>query len=253
MFQYLPELYLKIIIDAWRRFQGSLILVPAQLVLFCGYILISIAASPFGILRGLIVYIAQAAALTFYLGWLRDAHSSYKVRWRDLKEFDWGLFQGIISILFILWIFEWVLKMLTTGMHISWPFYMLQICTVILLNSLPESLYISRYEGLQAVEESFNFTQRNYIEWFIPYLVIFIPIILYTGLSVESLILNSQIFYPPATFIMAAGILGDGEVSQYLFLALGMAFAHFYMLFRARLYLELESGNRRQRLFRTRQ
>jgi hypothetical protein len=248
-FTYLKDLYINTFFEAARRFKGSLRVVLATCVLAILWQILLPLISPLGMAGGFLRALIEAACLTFYLGWLRDSLSQTKVSFADLKEFDWSLFQSVISILFILFLAQWALQMLTTSMDAGWSFFILQLLFVVLLNSLAEVLYIARIDGWQGVQESFNFTQRNWIEWYLPLLPLVLPLAIYSY-SIVAVFAQMHVLLPTAFLLEYLRLLGNPGPFLFVILPALLALSHFIMLFRGVLFKELEGGNRRQRIFR---
>lgn len=249
MTAYLLKIYLDSAHDAFIRLKKSWIVLAGILVLILGFLFVSSVARQLGFLGGILLSIYQALAITFYLGWLRDSRQSQRVRLEDLKELDWGIFQSVISILFILWICDWVLVMLGTGMDSGWSRVILQLLIVVILNSIPETLYLANRDGMDAVQESFSFTTRNWIEWFLPYIVLLSPLLLMGGASLPLLLSQANLFFPAVNLITVPSFLFPGL--SILTIPMGLVLAHWFMLFRGKLYQELDVGSRRQRMFKS--
>ena len=249
MVAYLFKIYLDSAQDALYRLKRSWSVLAGIFVLILGFIFVSAIARQLGFIGGILLSIYQALAITFYLGWLRDSRQSQRLRFEDLKELDWGIFQSVISILFILWIFDWVLVMLGTGMESGWSSMILQLLIVVLLNSIPETLYLTNRDGMDAVQESFSFTTRNWIEWFLPYLVLLSPLLLLGGASLPLLLSQANVFFPSVLLISVPSFLFPGL--SIISIPMGLVLAHWFMLFRGKLYQELDVGSRRQRMFKS--
>jgi hypothetical protein len=250
MGSYLVKIYMLAALDASQRIRGSWSAIVGLLALALGLLLINTVSVHLGILGGFLQSIYQAVAITYYLGWLRESSQFRRLRFSELKSFDWGLFQSVISILFILYLLQWGVVMLTTGMNAGWAFAILQMLVVVLLNSLPETLYLTRRDGMDGIQESFSFTTANWIEWYLPYLIILSPLLLMGGYSLPTILAQTHIFSPALAVISVPAILFPGL--QVLVLPLGLILSHWFMLFRAKLYQELEGGSRRQRIFKSR-
>ena len=140
--------------------------------------------------------------------------------------------------------------MLGTGMDAGWASIILQLLFVVLLNSLPETLYLTRRDGMDGIQESFSFTTKNWIEWYLPYFIFLSPLLLLGGGSLLLIISQTNVLLPAVPILMIPFFIFPGL--QMLCLPLGLILAHWYMLFRAKLYQELDTGSRRQRLFKSR-
>lgn len=249
MFAYLLTVYKACARSAWKRLQGGWIVVFGLLALGIGWIAVRIVAQSLGMLGGLLMSIYEAVALTFYLTWMRESVESRKLALSDLKQFDVGLLQSIVSVLFLLYLGSWALTMVTTGIQASWAHAILTMLFVVLLNSLPETLYLNRRDGMDAIQEAFAFTTRNWIEWYLPFVLIILPIVL-SGKDWLILLSQTNVFFPALAVVIVPFYVLPGL--GLALLPFGLLLAHFYMLFRAKLFTELEQGSRRQRIFKSR-
>ena len=247
---YLLKIYLVATKDAFQRLQGTWSVLLGMLALACGFVAVTLIGSQLGIIGGFIASLYQAIAITYYLGWLRESSQFRNVRIKELKNLDWSLFQSVISILFIMYLVQWGVAMLSTGMNGSWASVILQLLFVVLLNSLPETLYLTRRDGMDGIQESFSFTTKNWIEWYLPYLIIVSPLLLLGAASLPELLAQTNVFFPAMAVITVPVLLFPGL--KLVMLPLGLILAHWFMLFRAKLYQELDTGSRRQRMFKSR-
>lgn len=250
MGSYLLKIYLLSAKDAFERLKSSWTVLVGLIALAVGFILANIISAQLGVIGGLIRSLYEALAISYYLAWLRESSQYRKVRINELKIIDWGLFQSVISILFILYLFQWGVVMLGTGMNAGWASIILQLLFVVLLNSLPETLYLTRRDGMDGIQESFSFTTKNWIEWYLPYLIIVSPLLLLAGISLPEILAQTNVFFPAMPVITVPFYLFPGLLT--LSLPLGLILAHWFMLFRAKLYQELDKGSRRQRMFKSR-
>lgn len=250
MLVYLSKIYGTAALDATQRLKGSWPVLIGMLLLVVGFILINSIAAPLGILGGFLRGLAEAFAITYYLSWLQESSQYQRVRLGQLKVMDWSLFQSVISVLFILYLFQWGVTMLTTGIDARWAMNILQLLFVVLLNALPETLYLTRRDGLDGIQESFSFTTRNWIEWYIPFLIILSPMLLQSGASLPLILAQTHVLFPALAVVSVPSYFLP-EIPLIL-LPLGLVLAHWFMLFRAKLYSELDSGSRNQRIFKSR-
>ncbi len=246
---YLKGLYLSCISQALKRTRNSLVVLIGVCCLVVVWYMSAGFFSQLGIAGGFLRALLEAACLTFYLSWVRDSLQQNRVRISDLKEFDWGLFQAVISVLFILFLLQWVVTMLVTGMDAGWVYFILKLLFVLLLNSLPEVLYISRIDGWSGVQESFSFTYRNWIEWYLPTVLLLAPV----GLQFDRLAVifaKAEVLLPTSILLEYPDLFAGSPLLMMLSIPVLIVFSHFMMLFRGVLFQELEGGNRRQRIFR---
>jgi uncharacterized membrane-anchored protein YitT (DUF2179 family) len=124
-----------------------------------------------------------------------------------------------------------VLSGVTNGALI---YFMIQIALYVFLNPIPELIYQSRASGLELLSASYNFIIENWIEWFIPNIVL--TVLGYFLLN----LLGSLVFGMPALVQSFLRLFGLGLCLTYV------------MVFRGFLFAELQGTTRRSREYRYR-
>ncbi len=227
------------------------IILPASIAAF---IITIVAATPLqslGIVGGFVLGLIQTALLSLYYSWLSETHSKQKIGLKDLFNMDWSLFMSVISVAFLIWIIQWITLTLINGLHVEWIAACVMFVLIVVFNSLPETIYIHRYESTQAMQESFSFIQKNWIEWYIPFFILLSPWIIASPSEISMIMANTYVLFPVSILIMVPSgwVPGLGMMATTL---LGIVLANWFMLFRAHLFSALESGTRRQRAFKAR-
>ena len=116
-------------------------------------------------------------------------------------------------------------------------------------------MYIHRYESIHALGHAAQFTRENWIEWFLPLLLLLSPLFLFAPSLLAIIFLNSSSEFLPSIILVQAApslaaILGlSGEWIGLVFSIIGVVLAHWFMFFRGFLFKDLESGSRRRRMF----
>ncbi len=210
---------------------------------------------PFGMAGGMILGLVEIAFLTMYYSWIARTIQREKLKAHNFKEFDTSMFFSLISVSFIIWMVEYVvgLSAIPSGNSMMVSFVRLGI--VILFNALPEVIYINRMESIPALQESASFTIRNWIEWYLPFALIIFPWLL-SSLDVVSLVLSQTHPLLPVLMVVTSPALllrASSEIAALGVTLLGVALANWFMLFRGHLFMALQSGSRRQRVFVARQ
>ncbi len=204
----------------------------------------------FGIVGGFILGIMQICFMTLYLGWMRDTLERDTLRLKSLFVFDAGLFFNVISVAFIISIFGWILQQLTLGMNAGVFLAAVNLVLVILLNSIPEVIYIHRMESLNALQHAFQFTKDNWIEWFLPFLICLLPILTVSAWAIPIIISMLNPLFPPFAVVLV--FLYASPAYFYFLIPVIVICANWYMLFRGHLFKELETGSRRRRIYNMR-
>lgn len=237
-------------------------IIPASLALFLLHSLLANLLQGLGMAGGFVLGMIQITLLSLYYGWLSDTAHGQKLRFKDLASLDYSLFSDILNAAFILFLIGFVLQTLSRGTSLGNLQLIMQLVIAVVLNALAEAVYLSRRQGLDALSHAADFMRHNWIEWIITWLVPLIPAF-GAGLGYFALMLATSEPLLPA--LLPAGVLlraalgfappemfFSGELG---FLALGgtilvTTLVNWLMLFRADLYLWLDSSSRRSRAFR---
>lgn len=131
-----------------------------------------------------------------------------------------------------------------------------------MLNPAPEVIYQLRHGSpLEVFKSSYDFVLENWIEWFLPLVILLGPLGLTFFLQLSTRLgrgagLNfMQMLVLPVTALSAwlAQIGVPEGISSILVLVLAPPAAVFMFLFRGHLFHALHTSSRRQRLFKTSQ
>jgi len=187
------------------------------------------ALDPFS--GGLLIGLAQSAALSIYCFFLGGLVANQKVGLDQLRTGIGAYFWSWISIFFVLWIVDLVLgPLFKANPDLATPY---SLVLLIALNTVPETIYLKGTRGgIETIQRSFGFLQEHWIEWFIP-----------NGLVLGAAFALSLF---GAVFLVfgAAGAVVSGLVVGVLL--------HVYAVFRGFLYEALDGSTHRQRMFRAR-
>lgn len=191
--------------------------------------------APFGLIGGILLTAIAAACTSSGLHLLDNITRGGKVALRDFATGFTVYIWEILTIGFILWIPMTLLSRaaITTP---EGPLIVLgvRIILYVVLNVIPELIYQSRLSGVALLSASYEFIVANWIEWFLPnVLIAAVGFLLLDGLG-------SVAVYLPL-FLQSfciASIFG-------LFLT-------FLMIFRGVLFSDLSSTTRRSRIYRYR-
>ena len=246
------QMYADCAAEASRSLTRNWIILPASVLLAASAFLAAALLGPLGMVGGFIVGLAWTALLSMYYSWLADASSRQKLSFADLPRVNYPLFMAIISVAFLLWIIEWIAGSLVQGLNASWIMACLRLGIVLVFNPLPETIYSHRYESSTAMRESYNFISKNWIEWYLPFVVLMAPWFIASPHRVPVLLSQTYPLLPSSVLVFgpAEWFSGIGTLSA---VTIGIILANWFMLFRAQLFSALESGSRRQRAFKAKQ
>jgi hypothetical protein len=125
--------------------------------------------------------------------------------------------------------------------------FVVTLILLVILNPIPEVIYLGRSDGLGMFQESLDFLRENWLEWFLPLLLLTI-LSLGFPLPFMSPLQVGQLGFP---FMSAAGLL-TGSIESLFWNVLGMLLLFALMVFRGLLFRALFGSSRRQRIFRSR-
>lgn len=191
--------------------------------------------SPLGFVGGMLMTVVAAACFSSGLHVIENIIRMGKVNLKDfIKGFSVYLWE-ILGIAFILWI---PMTLLSRASYATpeGPLILrvVQLLLYVILNAVPELIYQSRVSGVALLSASYHFIVENWIEWFLPNVLIAVAAYLLMGF------LNGLAARMP--FFL-----------QVLFVASALGlFLTFLMIFRGVLFAELNSTTRRSRVFRYR-
>lgn len=242
--------------NASRALKRNWLIVPASAVAYRLFLLVGDLFGQMGFGGGLIVGLIQILFLSVYYCWVRDSVEKDRVTMQSLTKIDGSVFSAVINTAFILFIAKFLVASLIQGLNLAWVPILLQFGIVIVCNALPEVVYQHRYDGMTAIAEAAKFTRENWIEWFIPFIVILIPWFLISPDTALVLIAKLDEMLPATAVYQTFALIplvvhGSDALNQIVAIVLGIVGFNWYMLFRGFLFRDFETGSRRQRAFRS--
>jgi hypothetical protein len=227
-------------------------LLPATLVLFVLFQLSLHLFAPLGLAGGFLVGMLSLILLCYFYSWIAEVVSNRSIPWTKKSSylFEPNLFFSLLSAAFILYLFQLVVSAFTQGLQEAQLLVpSVKLIVVIIFNALAEVVYIHRYQGLAAFSYSAQFVRDNWIEWFLPFLLLFIPWLM-AGPLIFFLALSSVNPLMPSLFAVTSVLRAFEDTNALLMVLISLMFALWYTIFRGYLFKELDSGSRRQRMFR---
>jgi hypothetical protein len=231
-------------------------------LLFVG---VSRIAAPLGIAGGVILGIVNALLVGATLRLIEQSLSAARtIQFTDVTDSFGHYFWDVIGVGFVLWIPTMLLDMGMQanpyGQFLSSAFLLL---VFILLNPAPEVIYQIRHDSsLEVLKTSYQFILEHWIEWFLPFAILILPVVLSPSGLLEFFSLSGrvgrgagldffQILLLPFTaiggWLSYVGFDSEGQGIVLLLLTPPMAMA--ILLFRGHLFALLRGSSRRQRLF----
>lgn len=222
-------------------------------------------AGPLGMVGGLILGIVNALLVGATLRLIEQALSATRtLQPADVMQSFGHYFWDVISVGFVLWLPMMALEMGVQanpyGQFLSSAALLLLF---VLLNPAPEVIYQARHDSpLDVIKTSYEFVLEHWIEWFLPFVLLLLPVVLSpTGLRefveiasgvgrgaglglIQFLLLP---FAVVGSWLAYAGL--DPDAQELLLLLLTPPAATAILLFRGHLFALLRGASRRQRLF----
>jgi hypothetical protein len=222
-------------------------------------------AGPLGMVGGLVLGLVNAVLVGATLRLIERAlNATRTIQPSDVMESFGHYFWDVISVGFVLWLPMMALDM---GVHANPYGQFLSsaalLLVFVLLNPAPEVIYQARHDSpLEVIKTSYEFVLEHWIEWFLPFVLLLLPVVLSpTGLSefVEifsgvgrgaGLGLIQFLLLPFAVIGSWLAYVGlDPEAQELLLFVLTPPAATAILLFRGHLFALLRGASRRQRLF----
>ncbi len=191
------------------------------------------------ILSGIVIAIITAAFISNYLYLLFNIINYDRVNIQIFKDgFKYFLWK-IYGVLFIAYLGSYLLAILSNVLGglafiINIVIY---LGILILLNPLPETIYLKSYSSWESVQSAFEFMRENWINWLLPNFILLGALYLITGNVLTNL------FTTHLSFNM---IFNLTNIVLYI---LGQVIFSFTMIYRGHLYKMLSGSTRRKRMF----
>lgn len=255
MAQATGQMYWLSAVEATKSLRRNWIIIPASfaasVIFFVAYSLLG----GIGFAGGLFIGLLQIALISLYYSWISETINREKLKLKDIVVFDYSLFSTTISVAFILFIAQFIISSLINGLGVDWIMSILGLAILLLFNALPEVIYVHRYEGMYALGQAERFTRENWIEWYLPFVVLLAPLIAINPIQVLDMLSGIDALLPAMPLVHVAFLLFPpyGTGALLLGLLVGVSFLNWFMLFRGVLFKELETGTRRQRIYRAKQ
>lgn len=208
----------------------NIVIVKVVLTLFTGIL---------SIFAGIALAIVSASLISNYLYLLFNIINYDKITIQDFKDGFTYFLRKVYTIFFFAWIGSYALELIQGIIGIN-PLIVNLIITIsvfVLLNPLPETLYLKVLDPMDSIMYSIDFMKENWINWLIP------NIILYTGIYYLTGNIITGIFN---TYIYSGLSLSGFGILKYLG---GQILFSFTMIYRGYLFKLLSTSTRRKRMY----
>lgn len=259
------HLYRQVFYATGRSLAKSWVAMLALIVFAVLFLGAARIVGPLGMAGGFLLGIINALLVGATLRLIEQSLSGARpLRFADVTESFGHYFWDVIGVGFVLWLPTMLLEMGMQanpyGQFLSSAFLLL---VFILLNPAPEVIYQVRHNSpLDVFKTAYEFVVEHWIEWFLPFAILILPVVLspsglqeffsLSGLVGRGAGLNFfQMLMLPVTAIEGwlsyVGIDSGGQGIILILLTPPVAMA--ILLFRGHLFAALHGSSRRQRLF----
>ena len=259
------HLYRQALQATWRSLMRSWVMVAALI----GFALLFVGAArivgSLGMIGGVLLGLVNALLVGATLRLIEQSLSAVRtIQFTDVTESFGHYFWDVIGVGFVLWLPMMALDMGTQANPYGGFFSSaVMLLLFILLNAAPEVIYQIRHDSpLDVFKASYEFVLEHWIEWFLPFALLALPIVvspsgiqeffnLSTGIGRGAGLNFFQLILLPFTLIGGwMSYVGLDPDAQWVFLLLLTPLvATTALLFRGHLFALLRSSTRRQRMF----
>ena len=196
----------------------------------------------FWILAGLVLIVSTSALISNYLYLINCIIERGSFKLDDFKSGFTAYLSKIWGILFIGYVASIIINTLLMpgfrrGFNPMGLGVIINFLAFVLFNALPETIYQKHYNLWESIKYTVEFVRDNWIEWFIPNLILILLLYLFTG----KLLLGIFNYHLPFRVSLS-------PLSIILYIV-GQIWLSFMMIYRGYLFEILSTSNRRKRLF----
>ncbi|WP_249168601.1 hypothetical protein [Alkaliphilus sp. B6464] len=211
-------------------------------------IILLMSLGSFWILGGLVWIIATSALISNYLYLLNTILNRGYFNFQDFKDGFTPYLRKVWSILFISYVANLIIgfisPMIVSSIGPNAFSLIIVFLTFIFFNPIPETTYQKYYGPWETVTYTINFVRDNWIEWFVPNIILLVIFYFITGGYINIFGIISNVFNYFISFsTMFTSIRG------LLAYFIGQVWFSYFMIYRAYLFETLSASNRRKRLF----
>ncbi len=191
------------------------------------------------IFAGIILALVSASLISNYLYLLFNIINYNKITFQDFKDGFKYYLRKVYMIFFFAWIGGYLLDAIRGLMGFN-PYILNLIITfsiLVLLNALPETLYLKVLDPMESIMYSVDFIKENWLNWLIPNLILYTVLYLVTGRIVTN------------TFATHMNIGFGFNAIAWIRYLIGQGIFSFIMIYRGHLYKLLSTSTRRKRMF----
>lgn len=203
------------------------------------FIVFTLFRGALGLIGGIIIAIFSASLISNYLYLLYNVINYNRLKLQDFKDGFTYFLRKVYVVFFYGWIGSILLsvfyRLLGTNAYIL--SLIVNISILILLNPLPESIYLKSRDPMGSIIYAFDFMKENWINWLIPNIV-FHGILFYLTGNIITNLFTTNVNMGFGMDIMS---IAKFLIAQVLF--------SFIMIYRGHLFKLLSTSTRRKRMY----
>lgn len=191
------------------------------------------------LIAGIIAAVVSAALISNYLYLLYKVINYGKIKLQDFKDGFTYFLRKVYGVFFFAWIGSYLLSIVgrAIGPNIIALNAIISLSILVLLNALPETIYLKSLDPMDSIVYSLDFMKENWLNWLIPNVLLYLSIYIVTGKIITNLF---------ATSISGGIFFGGANIIVYL---IGQLLFSFTMIYRGHLYKLLSTSTRRKRMY----
>lgn len=191
------------------------------------------------IIAGLIAAVVSAGMISNYLYLLYNVINYDRITFQDFKDGFGYFLRKVYGVFFFAWIGSMLISTIggMFGPNRVILDLIISFSVLILLNALPETIYLKSMDPMGSIMYSFDFIKDNWYNWLIPNAILYFSLYVITGNIITNLFTTS---------IPVGMLFGGANIIKYL---VGQLLFSFTMIYRGHLFKLLSTSNRRKRMF----
>ncbi|MFW5647874.1 MAG: hypothetical protein ACOCG5_02180 [Candidatus Alkaliphilus sp. MAG34] len=211
-------------------------------------IILSMSLRYFGILGGIVSIVVTSALISNYLYLLDTILKRGYFKFQDFKDGFTPYLSKIWSILFIGYVAKLILDFISpTLMTLIDPgalSLIITFLTFMLFNPIPEITYQKHYGPGETIMYSIDFVRDNWVEWFIPNIILLAVFYFLSGRSLSIFRIVNNVF----NYFISFTSISISIKGLFIYI-LGQVWFSYFMIYRAYLFETLSTSSRRKRMF----
>lgn len=225
------------LISNWMIILTGIVYVVLNIVIYS--VVLTLFSGILSIFAGIILAIVSASLISNYLYLLYNVINNNRITFQDFKDGFMYFLRKIYTIFFFAWIGSFLLDALSgiLGSNAYVLNIIISISILIILNALPETLYLKTIEPMESIMYAVDFIKENWLNWLIPNVIFYTALYFLTGKIITDLF-TTHIF---------SGF--DFNVLSIIMYLLGQGLFSFIMIYRGHLFKLLSTSTRRKRMY----